>query len=157
MLRKIGQGALVVVLVSSALFFAARGGRRVCLGGACVKVEVVRTLASRQKGLMGRASLPADRGMLFVFEKDGRWGIWMKDMSIPLDVIWLDKDRKVVDMVEDMKPFRPPPGSLAQAPVFQPVAPSRYVLEVNAGFARRHGIRVGDRASFVWIFQACWL
>jgi hypothetical protein len=157
MLRRIGQGALVVVLVSSALFLAARWERRVCLGGACVKVEVVRTSASRQKGLMGRASLPADRGMLFVFEKDDRWGIWMKNMSIPLDVIWLDRDRKVVDMVEDMKPFDPPPGSPAQAPVFQSVVPSRYVLEVNAGFARGRGIKVGDQASFDWIFKDCWL
>ena len=121
---------------------------QVCLGGACVKVELAQTQATRTEGLMFRSSLAADRGMLFIFPEEGYWPFWMKDTYIPLDLIWMDKNRQVVEIINRALPM---PGVL-EPPPFGGIYPSRYVLEVNAGFARKNNIVTGQKATFKWIF-----
>lgn len=101
-------------------------------------VEVAQTSAERERGLGGRTSLAQDAGMLFVFQNPARYGFWMKDTLIPLDMIWIDRDGKIVDLVQDVQPDSYPT-------VYTPKSPAQYVLEVNAGFARRYGI-VADQA-----------
>lgn len=85
--------------------------------------------------------------MLFVFPKDGLWDFWMKDTYIPLDIIWLNKDKGIVGIFENARPAQ---GSYP--PVYKGVFPARYVLEANAGFVQRIKIKVSDRARFKWIF-----
>lgn len=113
----------------------------VWLGSGHVWAEIVDTPESRSRGLSGRPSLDEGTGMLFVFEEDGMHGFWMKDMNFPIDMLWLDADKKIIFIAAGV-----PPESYPQT--FAPSAPARYVLEVPAGWAERNGVRVGDTARF---------
>jgi|CXWL01.1.fsa_nt_gi uncharacterized membrane protein (UPF0127 family) len=105
-------------------------------GGVSLKIDVAMTPASREIGLSGRASIPGDYGMLFVFPKDSLYGFWMKNMLVPLDIFWLNSQGQVIFIAHNVSPASYPR-------VFYPTAPARYVLETVAGFARTHLIVVG--------------
>jgi uncharacterized membrane protein (UPF0127 family) len=105
-----------------------------------VVVELARTDAERARGLMHRASLPEDRGMLFLFDETEEHPFWMKDTPLPLDMIFADEEGRIVGIVE-----RAAPRTTTQRTVG---VPSRYVLEVNGGWARAHGVATGDRVRF---------
>lgn len=94
------------------------------------------TDALRTQGLSGRLSLPDGAGMLFVFDQDDEWGIWMKDMRFSIDIVWIDAEGSVVEVVERATPETYPH-------VFAPRRPARYVLELPAGYAARNGIAEG--------------
>jgi hypothetical protein len=131
------------------MFFACRtvsfcvepAGTTVCFSGnACVNAELAETPAAREKGLMMRDSLSGDSGMLFVFERDDTHSFWMKNTLIPLDIIWIDKDCRIVDILPGAKPC----GDNDACPVYSPAASCSYTLEVNAGFAMKNSVRIGD-------------
>jgi uncharacterized membrane protein (UPF0127 family) len=103
-----------------------------------VMVEVADTAAARERGLSGHAPLKEQEGMLFVFESDEHWGIWMKDMHFAIDIVWADAQGKILTIAE-----RAAPETYPQT--FSPTAPARYVLELPAGFVERHGIAEGDQ------------
>jgi uncharacterized membrane protein (UPF0127 family) len=105
-----------------------------------VAVELARTDAERMKGLMDRTELGADAGMLFLFDETGLHEFWMKSTLIPLDMIFISEDGRISGIVP-----RAVPGDLTPRSAG---GPSRYVLEVNGGWAERHGVRVGDRVRF---------
>ncbi len=112
-----------------------------------VAAEVADTQSARVKGLSGRPSLPEFAGMLFVMDEPSAVGIWMKDMKFPIDILWI-RGGTVIDMKERVQP--PKSGaSPGDIPVYYPVAPADFVLEVNAGFARAHDIHIGDRAGIM--------
>jgi uncharacterized protein len=100
--------------------------------------EVADTGALREQGLSGRASLPEGRGMLFVFDQDGSWGIWMKDMLFSIDIVWLDKEGRVAWMETNVSPETYPTA-------FYSESPARYVLELPAGAAAKYGIAIGTK------------
>lgn len=104
-----------------------------------VSAEVAATEAEREQGLMNRRSLKPDAGMLFVFDRPGPYEFWMKNTLIPLDMLWLDKTGKVVSLSADV-----PPCTADPCPTYPPTAPADYVLEVAAGYAKTHGLKVGD-------------
>ncbi len=104
------------------------------------RVEVADTAEKRRWGLMYRRHLEADQGMLFVFPEEKVQSFWMKNTPLSLDIIFMDRSRRVVGIVRDTVPFSTRSVGVA--------APSRYVLEVRAGLARRHGIAVGAAARF---------
>lgn len=106
-----------------------------------VKVEVVDTPATRERGLSGRPSLAKNEGMLFIFPIEDVYPFWMKDMLFPIDIIWISKERVVVDIVPDLSPDTYPTA-------FSPHGSALYVLETAAGFAKEHSIQVGDRVLF---------
>ena len=108
-------------------------------GPATVRVEIARTPEERQHGLMDRPRLDPDGGMLFVFGESAPHGFWMSNTLIPLDILFLSEDGRVAAVVERQ------PLSLE---VGDGGVPSRYVLEVNGGWARAHGVRTGDRVRF---------
>jgi len=110
---------------------------------ADVSVEIADNPVTRAKGLMGRDALPADEGMLFIFDQPGVHQFWMLNTSIPLDAIFMDEDGNVVDVVQ-MEPCGLLPSN---CPRYAPKAPALFVLEVNQGFSIRHGVVVGSRAS----------
>lgn len=99
---------------------------------------VAQTEQSREKGLGGITTLLKDEAMLFVFGYDNRWSFWMKDMKFPIDMIWLDVNKKVVDVAESVSPDTYPKS-------FTPQNVARYVLEVNAGIVNELGIKIGDQ------------
>jgi uncharacterized membrane protein (UPF0127 family) len=111
-----------------------------------VHAELATTEPERERGLMKRTSLGELDGMLFVFDAPGLHAFWMKDTLIPLDMLWLDVDGKIVSLAESV-----PPCKTAECPTYPPRAAASYVLEVNAGFAKKHGVRVGDTLSVTGI------
>jgi len=108
---------------------------------AAVSVELAVTPGQRQFGLMYRAHLDEDAGMLFIFPAAEPLKFWMKHTEIPLDMIFADPLGAVVGIVANATPYSEKPVG--------PAAPALYVLEVNGGFCARHGVRAGDKMSFV--------
>ena len=122
-------------------------GPRAIIGAETIPVEVMRTKEEVARGLSGRAALTKGTGMLFLFEASGIYRFWMKDMKFPIDIIWLDKEKRVVHIVP-----RAPPLQEGNPPVFYASEkPAQYVLEVNAGDAARFRITLGMRVDFVGI------
>jgi uncharacterized membrane protein (UPF0127 family) len=97
----------------------------------------------RAMGLMFRPSLPLDRGLLFVFDDLDFHGIWMKNCRFPIDIVWLDEERRVVHVAEAVPPCKAEP-----CPVYQPMKKAAYVVEINAGQARREKATLGSRLEF---------
>lgn len=112
-----------------------------------VVVELARTPEERTRGLSGHDPLGEREGMLFVFDEPGLYAFWMKEMRFALDLLWIEGG-KVVHLEKRVP--SPPPGltDLSRLPLYTPAQPARYVLEVNAGFADRHGIGVDTPVSF---------
>lgn len=146
------RASLSVISLSAALFAGAQGlaaeGKAMVLpvdpaplvaetadGQATFKVEIADDAAERTMGLMFRDYLPADHGMLFVFERTQPVGFWMKNTPLPLDLIFIGEDGRV-------KAVRR--GEPLSEAVIAPDAPVRFVLELNAGTAAAKGIDAGD-------------
>ena len=106
-----------------------------------VRVEIADTRAERQRGLMGRRSLPAKSGMIFRYPHDVTGGFWMKDTLIPLDIAFYDRRGRIV-RVFTMTPCRRDPCR-----IYEPGVAYRAALEVNAGSFRRWNVRAGDRIA----------
>jgi hypothetical protein len=107
------------------------------IGASTVEVEIASTQAQFKKGLSGRGSLAAGHGMLFVFDKEGNWGMWMKGMQFPLDIIWANASGTIVTIEHSVSPDTYPT-------IFYPAQPTAlYVLEVPAGFAAEQGVVEG--------------
>lgn len=102
-------------------------------------VELATTNAMRARGLMDRTHLAADHGMLFVFARQQPQTFWMKDTLIPLDILYFDKDRKLVSMQLNVPPCKTDP-----CPIYPSNKPALYVLELQAGMAVKIGASVGD-------------
>lgn len=94
-------------------------------------------------GLMFRPSLPEDHGLLFLFESADFHGIWMKNCRFPIDIVWLDEARKVVDVAAEVPPCKAEP-----CPVYQPMHRASYVVEMGAGQAGREKVSRGAVLDF---------
>jgi len=112
------------------------------VGNRTIQAEVVRTRAERRQGLSGRSNLKAGHGMLFVFDNEGRHGIWMKQMQFPIDIIWLDSDREIVHVRRNVQPDSYPDTT------YRPDKPALYVLEMNAGVIDKYGLTEGDTVDW---------
>ena len=133
---------IITVIVTAYSLPNVRSTTAVRLGSAVFSMRLAATNEMRQQGLSGVEHLGAMNGLLMVFQGDDYWGIWMKDMKIPLDIIWLNSEKKVVYIVNDASP------SLGTSKTFTPTDPARYVLEVSAGTTKRAPIKIGDIATF---------
>ncbi len=113
----------------------------VTINNAPATVAIAATNTLRDKGLMGVTRMAADSGMLFVFSDDRQRAFWMKDTPIPLSIVFLDANKKIIFMA-DMAPNTTTTwGGLNSLPM-------RYALEVNQGWFAAHGITVGMFATF---------
>ncbi|MCE7043061.1 DUF192 domain-containing protein [Dyadobacter sp. CY312] len=105
-----------------------------------IDVEIAENDAERNKGLMYRPYIPDSTGMLFIFPEPRELGFWMKNTQIPLDIMYVDANKKIISIQKHTKPFSEeslPSNGVAQ-----------YVVEVNAGFSDRNDIKTGDVISF---------
>jgi uncharacterized protein len=110
-------------------------------GGAhLVEVEIAATEPARTRGLMWRTSLRDGEGMLFVFPTQRHQSFWMRNTLIPLDIVFIDEDLRIVGFAEQAEP-----QTLTSRAV---PAPSKYVLEVPGGWMEQKGIRPGSRVKF---------
>jgi len=113
--------------------------------GTKVVCETMREDPELQRGLMFRDSLPANRGMLFVYPKMYAHTHWMYQVKFPVDTIWIDDDHRIVEIVANMAPCA---GPASACPKYGGKERSRYALEVNAGFAAKNAVTVGERLDF---------
>jgi uncharacterized protein len=111
--------------------------------GRVISLEVARTEEQLAQGLMFRASMPADAGMVFLFEKAGPQAFWMKNCHFPLDMVFLIADGTVTALLESV-----PPCSQDPCPSYPAGADADTVLELNAGIARASGVSVGQKVTF---------
>ncbi len=102
-----------------------------------INIEIADTDTKRVLGLSGRMSLAENSGLLFIFPKPQKVGIWMKDMNFPIDIVWIDAVHTIIDIKQAVSPDTFPT-------VFYPRTSAMYVLELNAGFIKKHNIKIGD-------------
>jgi uncharacterized membrane protein (UPF0127 family) len=105
-------------------------------GPVSFAVEIATTEDQRAHGLMFRRSLKPGEGMLFVFDQEEVINMWMKNTFIPLDMVFIGRDKRVVDVARNAEPF--------STDIIAPQAPALFVLEVNAGAAAKAGVARGD-------------
>lgn len=138
-----GVGALAVTIIALLFFMQPKHNISapsvVTIGSTAVRVDVADTPGERMQGLSGRQILKDGEGMLFIFEEDGSQGMWMKDMHFSIDIIWAKSDGTIITIEKKVSPETYPNAFYASEPT------ARYVLEVPAGFAERHGIAEGQK------------
>jgi len=113
--------------------------------GVEIRAEVMMHPEDMIRGMMYRDSLPPDRGMLFIHGEPGQYTYWMYQVKIPLDIIWLDAQKRIVEM----SPQTPPCTSRAsECPHYGGNVKALYVLELAAGSIEKHGLRLGSQLEF---------
>lgn len=141
---------------STTSFFRGSGGTQISQAQKTKTAVNVKTLSvtadiassadARRKGLSGRDSLAISGGMLFVFDASGDYPIWMKAMKFPIDIIWIDENKRIVYIVQSAVPE---PGKKdSQLTQYKPNASAKYVLEINAGLVRANNLQVDDSVNF---------
>lgn len=133
-----GVGILVILLIVI-VFFSKQ--TTVTIHNHTYLVEIATTPSQQEKGLSGRNSLLTDHGMFFVFEKEGYYPFWMKDMKFSIDIIYI-ANGKVVTLFKNVKPATDPFTTIVK-----PTQPVTAVLEINAGEADKYTILVGDQVN----------
>jgi uncharacterized membrane protein (UPF0127 family) len=132
---------LVVCFFTGEKALAQEGGKpflQLTVKGKKIRAEVVQTEEEKAKGLMFRESLGKDEGMLFVYAREEGLTFWMKNTPLPLSIAFLDQRGKIVD-IQDMEPF--------SLQTHASVLPAKYALEMNQGWFKKNGIKVGDVVS----------
>lgn len=119
------------------LWFLDESGRDTNL---TIYIEVSKTDEEIQYGMMYRRHMDEDKGMLFFMKNERPQSFWMKNTYIPLDIIYINSDYKIVSIQKEAEPL-----SETSLPSYEPAL---YVLEVNGGFCDRHNVKVGDKVFF---------
>lgn len=143
----VGVRAFLRLALVAGLLVIATGckaaGPWVEVGGQRYSVEIADDSEERSRGLMFRDELGADDGMLFLFPREAPRAFWMLNTRIPLDIIYIDAERRIVAWSLDTPPCR-----TRTCPNYPSRAAAKYVLEVNAGEMERLGVSIGDRVVF---------
>lgn len=109
-------------------------------GDKKITVDVADTEDKRVQGLSGRSGLDKNAAMLFVFSQASQQCMWMKDMKFSLDMVWLDKSKNVIKIVENVAPSTYPESFCADN--------AKYVVEFNAGMVKENNIKIGQNLNF---------
>ncbi|MDA0712452.1 MAG: DUF192 domain-containing protein [bacterium] len=110
------------------------------LDKAKFSLELAKTFSEKARGLMYRFHLDPEKGMLFIFDEEQAQTFWMKDTHISLDLIFLDAQKKIVDIIANAKPN--------SVDLLTSKRPAQYVLEINGGLAQKYGIKINTSAVF---------
>jgi len=139
----IAAPALAIALIAAVACTRVPEGSRVTVhaggGDVAVTVELALTEAEQARGLMWRSELADGAGMLFVFDGEQERGFWMRNTAIPLDIIYIGADATIRSIAAQTKPY--------SEDTIPSRGPCSYVLEVPGGWARRHGVRSGDKLT----------
>ena len=111
------------------------------LGDTPLFLSFARTQSEWEIGLSRQKVLRVNQGLFFIFKKPDYYGIWMKNMQLPIDVLWLDESSRVVYIKSNFLPSSYPE-------IVKPPTLSKFVLEVPSGFVEAHRIRIGDKLIF---------
>lgn len=137
--RKTHLLVLTLLALSINLTACADSTPYVSIDGHKVKVEVVRSQEKQALGLMYRTEMADNHGMLFIYKQAAPLSFWMKNTRIPLDILYFDKNLKLINISADTPPCRTP-----SCPGYPSSAPAQYVLEINAGLARQWQLEAGE-------------
>ena len=132
---------LIAFISTGCTFLSKEHFPQVKIGNQEFLIEVANTDQGRQRGLMFRESMPKDHGMLFVFDEITKHSFWMKNTLIPLDMVWIDENNKIVD-IQTALPCPPE----EKCPSYVPQENAKYVLEVNLGVLEAE---IGGKVKFV--------
>jgi uncharacterized membrane protein (UPF0127 family) len=147
-LNKIIIGFIIILLIFSGIIVfqinkTPAPKSKVTIDKHDFSVELATTSAQQQLGLSGRASMPKNQGMLFIFQVANRYPFWMKDMKFNLDMIFINNN-KIVSIFQNVPK---PKNANANLPTYAPSSPANEVLELNAGVAKTDGFKKGDTVS----------
>lgn len=145
MKQKVILIAVIAIVAVLTVYFSiqlAKENNKVCFNNSCFNVEIAKTEAERAQGLMYQDYLAEYNGMLFIFQEEGIYSVWMKNTQIPLDIVWINKNKEVVYIKENAQPCA------EQCPYMTPDKPAMYVLEINSGLSKSTGINVGKILEF---------
>jgi uncharacterized membrane protein (UPF0127 family) len=106
--------------------------------GHALRAELARTEEEKRTGLMFRRQLGENSGMVFTYESEGRWAMWMKNTYVPLSVAFIDRNGRILN-IEDMQPLT--------LDSHESAGPAKYALEMNQGWFAKRGIKAGDRVE----------
>ncbi len=113
--------------------------------GTKIRAELVTKEVDLMRGLMYRESLAENAGMLFAYGKPGFYRFWMHEVKFRIDILWLDRERRIVQIVHNLPPC---PGPAESCPVYGGDFSSLYVLELNSGMAKKHNLKPGMVIDF---------
>lgn len=106
-------------------------------------VDIVKSVEDQKAGLSGVEHLPQNKGMLFWYDEASVLHFWMKDMKIPIDIVFIGPDMKVSHILKELEPC----VDIDRCPSYSSMRPALYVVEINSGLADKHGIRVGSEVE----------
>jgi hypothetical protein len=114
-------------------------------GGQVIQAESMVDATDMLRGMMFRTSLAPDRGMLFLHRGPGLYSYWMYKTLIPLDIIWMDSSKQIVEIVPNAQPCK---SAASQCPKYGGHELAQYVLELGGGMAQKYNLRVGESITF---------
>jgi hypothetical protein len=137
-------GVILIVVGSAVLLMMSKFHPTVplYLGSGVFDTKIAYTQAEREKGYSGVASIADNQALILAFPHDDIWSIWMKDMKVPIDIVWLNQDKKVVYIVKNASP------DVGTDVKFVPKSAARYVVELPAGTVDGKAIAIGRAALF---------
>jgi len=138
--------AIITLLISLSALSCHKDIPCVYINDTCFNVEIADTPEEITYGLMFRDSLKEDCGMLFVFPHQGKYPLWMKHTKLELDILWINKDKKIVHIKKNAKPCM----DKDYCPSINPGVDASYVLEINAGLCDQFAIHEGDTVQFAF-------
>jgi hypothetical protein len=111
------------------------------INGHVFSLYLAKTAQEQEVGLAKFNKIDKNQGMLFIFQKDDYYAFWMKNMKFPIDIIFINKD-KVVDIFQNV-----PVSTNGTLPVYTTKTKADKVLEINAGLAKKYGIKIGTKVG----------
>lgn len=138
-------GGVAIVIVAAAIAFMIstfRPAINVEIGSGVFNLLIAKDEPSRVTGLSGVEKLDPNDGLLMAFASDDTWEIWMKDMKVPIDILWLNNSKEIVFIVKNVGPEH------STDKIFKPTTMARYVIELPAGSVNHYGIGVGEKLEF---------
>ena len=119
---------------------------QVAIKDLTIQAKIADEPKEHQIGLADLSSLPIGEGMLFVFDKSASYVFWMKNVEFAIDIIWIDENKKIVDIASNVPP-EPDKGE-KELTRYKPKSDAKYVLEINAGISALHNLQIGDQVAF---------
>jgi uncharacterized membrane protein (UPF0127 family) len=140
---------IILLLVLLTLYCSGQAGKDRFIkvyfpDGFSATAELAVSDEERAQGLMFREKINEDQAMLFLFEEEDIHSFWMKNMRFAIDILWLDGQKRIVHLES-----RVPACPKDPCPSYVPAAAAAFVLELQAGFVEKHGLRLYDRVEFV--------
>jgi len=128
---------IILLFIGPMLIISHQPNCAIAMEGRCITLEKADNESKREQGLSYRNSMPATQGMLFVFDRPEEQCFWMKDMKYSLDLIWLDQNKRIIDVKEHVAPETYPQSFC--------VGNSKYVIELNSGVYKKTHLSIGQK------------